>query len=191
MLTDKKIFIDEYSNTVARVAANARRIKRTQGDLGLIVIDYLGLMDGTGENKVQEIASITKGLKRLSKEMGIPVIVLAQLNRQVENRPNKRPLMSDLRDSGAIEQDADVIVTPFRDHYYTGNPETEGMAEIIVMKNRMGMTGTALAVFDGRHGCFIPACESAAAKYHRAMSENNTPAPAPKKTANTGFHLPA
>lgn len=141
----QRLFIDDTpAVTVAQVRAKARRLKRQAGGLDLIVIDYLGLMRGTGDNRVQEIGSISRGLKALAKEIEAPIIALAQLNRGVEGRTDKRPIMSDLRDSGEIEQDADIVAMLHREELYTQAQEWMGIAEMLVRKNRNGPIGDLL-----------------------------------------------
>lgn len=128
---------------VSYVRARARRVKRKQG-LRLIVVDYIGLMTGQGDNRTQQIGSISRGLKALAKDLEVPIIALAQLNRGVESRSDKRPLMSDLRDSGEIEQDGDIVAMLHREAMYSDAPEWAGVAELLVRKNRNGPTGDAL-----------------------------------------------
>ncbi len=151
-LNEAPIFIDEGSAlNPYEVRARARRLHKHCGRLGLIVIDYLQLMGSAGstENRATEISEISRSLKALAKELNVPVIALSQLNRSVEQRPDKRPVMSDLRESGAIEQDADVIMFIYRDEVY--NPETpdKGIAEIILAKQRNGPVGRVKLTFLG------------------------------------------
>jgi replicative DNA helicase len=156
MLSDVKIFIDDtpaLSPDVLR--SKARRIKR-EHDLGLIVIDYLQLMTvpGTGENRATEISEISRSLKALAKELNVPVIALSQLNRGLESRTDKRPVMADLRESGAIEQDADIIVFIYRDEYYNKDSGDKGLAEVIIGKQRNGPTGVCKLKFFGEYTRF-------------------------------------
>ena len=118
-------------------------------ELGLVMIDYLQLMEGSGsDNRVQELSRITRGLKQMARELNVPVIALSQLSRGVEARTNKRPMLSDLRESGSIEQDADLVLMIYRDEYY--NPETadRGITEVIVTKHRNGPVGTVKLLFE-------------------------------------------
>ncbi len=156
MLSDVKIFIDDtpaLSPDVLR--SKARRIKR-EHDLGLIVIDYLQLMTvpGTGENRATEISEISRSLKALAKELNVPVVALSQLNRGLESRTDKRPVMADLRESGAIEQDADIIVFIYRDEYYNKESQDKGLAEVIIGKQRNGPTGMCKLKFFGEYTRF-------------------------------------
>jgi replicative DNA helicase len=156
LLSDTKILIDDTpALSPAELRARARRMKR-QYDLGLIVVDYLQLMavPGNKENRATEISEITRGLKALAKELNIPVIALSQLNRSLEQRTDKRPVMADLRESGAIEQDADVILFIYRDEYYDKESADKGLAEIIIGKQRNGPTGTVKLTFLGRYTRF-------------------------------------
>ncbi len=151
LLHKSKIFIDDTpALSPAELRARARRLKR-EHDVDLIVVDYLQLMSvpDNKENRATEIAEISRSLKTIAKELNVPVIALSQLNRALEQRPNKRPVMADLRESGAIEQDADLIVFIYRDEVY--NPETseKGKAEIIIGKHRNGSTGTVHLAFQG------------------------------------------
>lgn len=156
-LNEAPIYIDESAAlTALELRARARRLHRQCGRLGLILIDYLQLMSGTGqgENRATEISEISRSLKALAKELDVPVVALSQLNRSLEQRPNKRPVMSDLRESGAIEQDADLILFIYRDEVY--NPETpeKGVAEIIIGKQRNGPIGTVRLAFLGEYTRF-------------------------------------
>jgi replicative DNA helicase len=162
------LYIDETGGiTIAQLAARARRLKRQRG-LDLLVVDYIQLLSGSArksEGRVQEVTEITTGLRALAKELNVPIVALSQLSRQVENRDDKRPQLSDLRESGSIEQDADVVMFVFREEYYHKNkeprPGTEehlkwqtemeqlmGQAEIIIGKQRHGPTGTVQVQFD-------------------------------------------
>jgi replicative DNA helicase len=153
-LRNISLHIDESAGlNSSELRANARRLARKCGKLGLIVVDYLQLMSGTstnsnGENRATELGEISRGLKMLAKELQCPVIALSQLNRSVETRTDKRPMMSDLRESGAIEQDADIIMFIYRDDYYTKEASKEpGVAEIIIAKQRNGPTGVVKLAF--------------------------------------------
>lgn len=140
--------IDRSSIGVAYVRAAARKIKRQHG-LDLVVVDYLGLMRGEGQNRTQEIGSLSRGLKGLAKELGAPIIALAQLNRATESRQDKRPMLSDLRDSGEIEQDADIVAMLHREEQHNPAPEWRGLADVMVRKNRNGPLGEMLLTLDG------------------------------------------
>jgi replicative DNA helicase len=165
------LYIDQTGGiSVAQLAARARRLKRQKG-LGLIVVDYLQLLTGnkrTGEGRVQEVTEITTGLKALAKELAVPIIALSQLSRQVEQRDDKRPQLSDLRESGSIEQDADVVMFVFREEYYVERKKpsdtnveemlkwqaemsnVHGKAEVIIGKQRHGPTGTVQLAFEAQ-----------------------------------------
>ena len=156
LLAEAPMFIDDSpALTPTELRARARRLKR-EHDLGLIVIDYLQLMQvpGNGENRASEISEISRALKALAKELNVPIIALSQLNRSLEQRPNKRPVMSDLRESGAIEQDADVILFIYRDEVYNEDSDDKGTAEIIVGKQRNGPIGTTRLTFLGQYTRF-------------------------------------
>ncbi|MDD3049595.1 MAG: replicative DNA helicase [Candidatus Cloacimonetes bacterium] len=149
-LNDKDIYIDDMgSNTLLDVRAKSRRLQAKIGGLDLIIIDYLQLMSSgfRADNRQQEISDISRSLKVLAKELGCPIIGLSQLNRSLENRDDKRPKLADLRESGAIEQDADMVMFIYRDDYYNKESDKEGMAEVIIGKNRHGPTATIELVF--------------------------------------------
>lgn len=157
LLAETKLFIDDTpALTPTEVRSRARRLVREHGSLGLIVIDYLQLMQSpaSGDNRVQQISDISRGLKALAKELNVPVIALSQLNRNLEQRPNKRPVMSDLRESGGIEQDADLIVFVYRDEVYNPDSPDKGIAEIIIGKQRNGPIGTVRLTFLGQYTRF-------------------------------------
>ena len=159
-LNDSQIHIDDTAGLNAlEVRSRARRLHRSCGGLSLIVVDYLQLMSGTSsgreENRATEVAEISRSLKSLAKELKIPVIALSQLNRSVESRVDKRPMMSDLRESGAIEQDADLILFIYRDEVYNPtNEASKGKAELIIAKQRNGPTGPVTLTFIGKHTRF-------------------------------------
>ena len=156
-LNDAPIHIDETpALTALELRARARRLHRQYGKLGLIVVDYLQLMSSTsqGENRATEISEISRSMKALAKELQVPLIALSQLNRSLEQRPNKRPVMSDLRESGAIEQDADLILFIYRDEVYNPDSQDKGIAEIIIGKQRNGPIGTVRLTFLGEHTRF-------------------------------------
>ncbi|MDR1529907.1 MAG: replicative DNA helicase [Burkholderiales bacterium] len=159
-LSEAPIMIDETpAMSVIEVRSRARRIKRhfKGQELGLVIVDYLQLMQSStsqGENRATEISEISRSLKALAKELDVPVVALSQLNRSLEQRPNKRPVMSDLRESGAIEQDADVILFIYRDEVYNPDSPDKGTAEIIVSKQRNGPTGVVRLAFLGEYTRF-------------------------------------
>ena len=156
LLSQAKLFIDDSPGlSPTELRARCRRLKR-EHDLGMVVVDYLQLMQiqGTNENRATEISEISRGLKSLAKEMNVPVVALSQLNRSLESRPNKRPVMSDLRESGAIEQDADLIVFIYRDEVYNEDSPDKGTAEIIIGKQRNGPIGTLRLTFLGQYTRF-------------------------------------
>ena len=158
LLNEAPLFIDDTpALTVTELRARARRLKREHG-LSMIVIDYIQLMQGSSrssnENRATEISEISRSLKALAKELEVPVVALSQLNRSLEQRPNKRPIMSDLRESGAIEQDADLIVFIYRDEVYNEDSAEKGKAEIIISKQRNGPIGTLALTFQGKYTRF-------------------------------------
>ncbi len=157
MLSDAPLFIDDTPGlSPAEMRSRARRLAKEQGQLGLIVVDYLQLMQvpGFNENRTAEISEISRSLKGLAKELKVPVIAISQLNRGLEQRADKRPVMSDLRESGAIEQDADLIVFIYRDEVYNDNSPDKGTAEIIIAKQRNGPIGKVRLTFMGQFTCF-------------------------------------
>lgn len=157
MLSEAPFFIDDTpALSPAELRARSRRVAKEHGQLGLIVVDYLQLMQvpGFSENRTAEISEISRSLKALAKELKVPVIALSQLNRSLEQRADKRPVMSDLRESGAIEQDADLIVFIYRDEVYNENSPDKGTAEIIIAKQRNGPIGKVRLTFLGQYTCF-------------------------------------
>lgn len=155
-IEDQKIIIadDPGLATPGKVRMRARKIKQKYGRLDLIIIDYLQLMSGDGFNRNEEISGITRSLKLLAREMNCPLIALSQLSRKVEERTDKRPILSDLRESGAIEQDADVVIMMYRDEYYNPDSPMKGFAEAIIRKQRMGPLGDVPLVFEGQYSRF-------------------------------------
>lgn len=154
LLQERKLFIDDSAGiSPSDMRARTRRLAREHGDIGLIMVDYLQLMQlgGSGsDNRTNEISEISRSLKALAKEFNCPVVALSQLNRSLEQRPNKRPINSDLRESGAIEQDADVIMFVYRDEVYHPETEYKGVAEVIIGKQRNGPIGTVRLAFQGK-----------------------------------------
>jgi replicative DNA helicase len=152
-----KLFIDDTpALSPTEVRAKTRRLAREQGGLDLVVLDYIQLMQsGTKtDNRTAEISEISRSLKGLAKELDCPIIALSQLNRSLEQRPNKRPVMSDLRESGAIEQDADIIIFIYRDEVYNEESPDKGVAEILISKQRNGPIGTVRLTFIGQYTRF-------------------------------------
>ncbi len=152
LLDKAPMFIDDSAGlNPLDLRSRARRLVKEHNELGLIVIDYLQLMQASdsSENRATEISMMTRSLKMLAKELNVPVVILSQLNRSLEQRPNKRPIMSDLRESGAIEQDADVILFVYRDEVYNEDTDQKGVAEIIIGKQRNGPIGTTRLTFRG------------------------------------------
>ena len=149
-LSELPIYIDDTANlSVMQMRSQVRRLQAQQKDkLGLVLLDYLQLMEGSGsDNRVQELSKITRSLKGLAREINVPIIALSQLSRGVEQRNNKRPMLSDLRESGSIEQDADLVIMLYRDDYYNPDTPDRGIAEIIITKHRNGPTGTVKLLF--------------------------------------------
>ena len=158
-LADARLIIDDAADlTIHELRGKCRRIIAQYGALDLVVVDYLQLMTaggrGGGENRQQEISTISRGLKSIARELDLPVLVLSQLSRQVESRPNHRPMLSDLRESGAIEQDADLVMFIYRDEYYHKESSDKGLAEVIIGKQRNGPTDTIKLAFLGRYTKF-------------------------------------
>ncbi|PIG92364.1 replicative DNA helicase [Gloeocapsopsis sp. IPPAS B-1203] len=156
-LSELPIYIDDTANmTVMEMRSQARRLQAEKGtELALILIDYLQLMEGSSsDNRVQELSRITRSLKGLARELKVPIIALSQLSRQVEARTNKRPLLSDLRESGSLEQDSDLVLMIYRDDYYNNDTPDRGIAEIIAAKHRNGPTGTVKLLFDPQYTKF-------------------------------------
>ncbi len=149
-ISELPIYIDDTANMmVMQMRSQARRMQAETGkQLGMIMLDYLQLMEGSSDNRVQEISKITRSLKGLARELNVPIIALSQLSRSVESRNNKRPMMSDLRESGSIEQDADLVIMLYRDAYYNPDTPDRDITELIVTKHRNGPTGVVKLVFD-------------------------------------------
>ena len=155
-LHEKRLVIadDPTLSHVARIRLAARKVKQRMGGLDVIVIDYLQLMRGDGNTRNEELGGITRALKLLAREMACPIVLLSQLSRKVEERTDRRPMMSDLRDSGSIEQDADVVLMCYRDDYYHDDSPFKGFAEVLIRKQRMGPLGDARLVFQGEFSRF-------------------------------------
>jgi replicative DNA helicase len=158
-LSNAGIFIDDTPGIrVSEIRAKSRRLKQEQGGLGMILIDYLQLVQGSGrsgENRQQEVSEISRSLKALARELEVPVIALSQLSRGVEQRQDKRPMMSDIRESGSIEQDADIVAFLYRDDYYDKESENKNIIEIIIAKQRNGPTGTVSLAFIKEYNKFV------------------------------------
>ena len=151
------LFIDDTPNvSIAEIRKKIKKIRFEQQKLGLIIVDYLQLMENSNknENRVQELSQITRSLKNIAREFNVPVIVLSQLSRNVENRVNKRPILSDLRESGSIEQDADLVLMLYRDEYYNTETEEPNITELIISKHRNGPIGTTKILFEGEYTKF-------------------------------------
>ena len=149
-LSEMPIYIDDTPNiTINQMRSQARRLLAEKDmELGLILIDYLQLMEGASDNRVQELSKITRSMKGLARELNVPIIALSQLSRGVESRTNKRPMLSDLRESGSIEQDADLVLMLYRDEYYNPDSPERGIAEVQIAKHRHGPTGIVKLLFD-------------------------------------------
>lgn len=168
---------DQAGLTLLQVASKAKQVKRKAGRLDLLVVDYLQLMNGPGDNRNAQIETITRGLKNLAKELGCAILLLSQLNRKLEDRQNKRPQPSDLRDSGSIEQDADVVILLYRDEVYNPSSSDKGICEANVALNRHGPTKVVPLVYEGEHVRFEdaprtwhpPVPKTAPARAHRGF----------------------
>ena len=149
-LTSAPIYIDDTpAITIRELRAKARRLQSREGDLGLILVDYLQLMGGSGnsENRQQEVSEISRSLKALARELNVPIIALSQLSRTVEQTKDKRPQLSHLRESGSLEQDADIVLFIHREEYYNEDTDRRGIADVIIAKHRNGPTGTVELAF--------------------------------------------
>lgn len=156
-ISDMALYLDDQGGmTLLDIRNKAKQIKRRAGRLDVLVIDYLQLMSAAGDNRNTQIESITRGLKLLAKELDTPIILLSQLNRKLEERPNKRPMPSDLRDSGSIEQDCDIAIFLYRDEVYHPDSPDKGIAEVNVALNRQGAAGMVPMVYIGEHTLFQP-----------------------------------
>jgi replicative DNA helicase len=157
-LYDAPIYVDDTAGvTPIEIKAKSRRLKsRLKGQLGLVIVDYLQLMGGTAkvENRVQEISQISRSLKLIGRDLNVPVLAISQLSRAVEARGDKRPVLSDLRESGSIEQDADLVMFVYRDDYYNDQSEDKGTAELILAKHRNGPLDTVKLSYVGRYTRF-------------------------------------
>lgn len=151
----KKLIVSDCTGmTVGRIRSMARRQRHKHGELGTIVIDYLGLLEGEGSNRTEAVSAMSRQIKLMARELNCPVLVLAQLNRGCEQRPDKRPVLSDLRESGAIEQDADIVLFVYRDEVYHPDTDAKGVAEILIRKNRDGEVGAVRTAFLGQFSRF-------------------------------------
>lgn len=178
-LYKSKLVIDDRGGlSVMQMRSRCRRVARKLGSVDLVVVDYIQLATanlGKAANREQEVSAISRGLKGLAKEFNCPVIALSQLSRKVEDRADKRPMMSDLRESGAIEQDADLILMMYRDDYYNKDSAFKGMAEIIISKQRMGETGSVIVGFQGEYSRFNNLAPEDKAAAYRASETKVAP----------------
>ncbi|MGS0941582.1 replicative DNA helicase [Pseudomonas luteola] len=164
-LRDAQIAVSDVPvMSMSRIRSIARRQKHRMGGMGLVVIDYLGLVEGDGNGRTEDVTTMSRQVKLLARELDCPVIILCQLNRGCEARPDKRPVLSDLRESGAIEQDADIVMFVYRDEVYFPNTQDKGIGEVLIRKNRDGEIGTVLTCFQGDKSRFVPL-----ANYSRAV----------------------
>jgi replicative DNA helicase len=176
LIEKSNFFIDDTSAlSPSEILSRSRKLKREQPELGLIVIDYLQLMkaDQSNPSRVNEISEISRATKALAKELDIPVIALSQLNRASETRTNKVPILADMRDSGALEQDADLVIFPFRPEFHEPTPENKGIARIIVAKHRNGETGESLLHWAARYTSFENLAPNDPAYDNPAFSNKN------------------
>jgi replicative DNA helicase len=156
-LAKAPIYVDDTGSiNMMEIRSKARRLKSRHADLGLIIVDYLQLMSSAGnfENRVQEVSQISRSLKILARDLDVPIVALSQLSRAVEQRTDKRPILSDLRESGSIEQDADLVAFIYRDEYYNEESEHQGLAEVILAKHRNGPTDSLKLSFLKRYAKF-------------------------------------
>ncbi|AAZ98021.1 DnaB helicase [Thiobacillus denitrificans ATCC 25259] len=177
-LQGKRLVIDDTPSTSpARMRAKARKVKHRYGRLDLVVIDYLQLMAGDGNTRSEQLGGLTRALKLMARELGAPVVLLSQLNRGLEQRTDKRPVLSDLRESGAIEQDADVVLMVHRPDYYDADSPHTGLAEVLIRKQRMGPLGTVTLCFEGEFSRFHDVDHDALreAKAHAYTASNPRP----------------
>lgn len=156
---------------MSRIRSIVRRQKHRLGGMALVVIDYLGLVEGDGAGRIDDVTTMSRQIKLLAREIGCPVLILSQLNRSCESRPDKRPVLSDLRESGAIEQDADIVMFVYRDEVYYPNSEHKGIGEILVRKNRDGEIGSVFTAFQGDKSRFVPLAASAFSKPAQAKED--------------------
>ena len=190
LLSEARLFIDDSSSlSPNELRARARRLHRQEGQLGLIVVDYLQLMEvpGTKENRTTQVSEISRSLKALAKELSVPVLALSQLNRTLEQRGDKRPIMSDLRESGAIEQDADLICFIYRDEVYNPDSPDKGKAEIIISKQRNGPIGMVPLTFMGQYTRF----ESYIPEFHPSGSGYESSNHGASRSGGAGSQSPA
>jgi len=178
IFNDMPLYIDKSARlTIERMRSRAKNLKARCG-LSLIVVDYIQLMEADGDNRNEQISTISRGMKLLANELDVPLVALSQLSRKCDERTDKRPLLSDLRDSGAIEQDADVVMTVYRDEVYHPGTDAKGIAEINIAKNREGETGRVYATFLGHLNRFENTT------YRPSAKEGTTPT----KARDWGFY---
>ena len=182
-LSNLPIYLNDSSNIgVNHIRSQVSKLKSQQGDVGVIIIDYLHLMIDGSEEETRQLGRITKALKKLARQLDVAIVLLSQLNRNVESRTDKRPLKSDLRQCGSIEEDADVILMLYRDEYYNPDSSDRGVAEIITAKNRDGATGTIKLLFEGEYSRFRNLASAATPSPSTAPKKPSTPAPSSPQT---------